>query len=120
LFCISIWGVTNCAVREWRKGNGLQPGTVSTAQKVHDRNTSPTVSASHKKQKTSKSVASLSLGALSPAVDPSMQPSSFALKHGPPSGTKTKKQKSVSLFVLEYQENKNTELHFLYGHSIPF
>eukprot|EP00256_Glycine_max_P065455 XP_025980050.1 protein EMSY-LIKE 3-like [Glycine max] len=81
-------------IREWRKGNGLQPGTVSTAQKVHDRNTSPTVSASHKKQKTSKSVASLSLGALSPAVDPSMQPSSFALKHGPPSGTKTKKQKS--------------------------
>ncbi|XP_020203575.1 protein EMSY-LIKE 3 isoform X2 [Cajanus cajan] len=81
-------------IREWRKGNGLQPGTVNTAQQVHDRNTSPTISASRKKQKTSQSVASLSLGAPSPAVHPSMQPSSSALKHGPPSGTKTKKPKS--------------------------
>ncbi|KAL2323826.1 hypothetical protein Fmac_022884 [Flemingia macrophylla] len=89
-----IRGVTTCAVREWRKGNGLQPGTVNTAQQVHDRNTSPTISASRKKQKTSQSVASLSLGAPSPAVHPSMQPSSSALKHGPPSGTKTKKPKS--------------------------
>ena len=101
-----MWGVTNCAVREWRKGNGLQSGAVNTAQQVHDHNTSPTILASRKKQKKSQSVASLSLGAPSPAVHPSMQPSSFALKHGPPSGTKTKKQKSVSLFVLEYQENK--------------
>ncbi|RDY01412.1 Protein EMSY-LIKE 3, partial [Mucuna pruriens] len=81
-------------IREWRKGGGLQPGTVNTAQQVHDHNTSPTVSASRKKQKTSQSVASLSLGAPSPAVHPSTQPSSSALKHGPPSGAKTKKPKS--------------------------
>lgn len=81
-------------IREWRKGNGLQSGAVNTAQQVHDHNTSPTILASRKKQKKSQSVASLSLGAPSPAVHPSMQPSSSALKHGPPSGTKTKKQKS--------------------------
>ncbi|CAJ1977799.1 unnamed protein product [Sphenostylis stenocarpa] len=81
-------------IREWRKGNGLQPGTVSTAEQVHDHNISPTVSASRKKLKTSQSVASLSLGAPSPTVRPSMQPSSSTLKHGPPPGTKTKKQKS--------------------------
>ncbi|KAG4920162.1 hypothetical protein JHK86_048975 [Glycine max] len=81
-------------IREWRKGNGLQSGTVHTAQQVHDHNTSSTVLESRKKKKTSQSVASLSLGAPSPAVHPSMQPSSSALKHEPPSGTKTTKQKS--------------------------
>lgn len=81
-------------IREWRKGTGLQPGTVNAAQQVHDRNTSPTVSASRKKQKTSQSVASLSMGAPSPAVHPSMQPPSSALKQGPPSGAKSKKPKS--------------------------
>lgn len=81
-------------IREWRKGTGLQPGTVNAAQQVHDRNTSPTVSASRKKQKTSQSVASLSTGAPSPAVHPSMQPPSSALKQGPPSGAKSKKPKS--------------------------
>ncbi|XP_027364260.1 protein EMSY-LIKE 3 isoform X2 [Abrus precatorius] len=82
-------------IREWRKGSGLQPAV----QQVHDRNTSrntsPTVSASRKKHKTSQSVVSLSLGAPSPAVHPSVQSSSSALKHGPPpSGAKTKKPKS--------------------------
>lgn len=100
-----MWGITNCAVREWRKGTGLQPGTVNAAQQVHDHNTSPTVSASRKKQKTSQSVASLSTGAPSPAVHPSMQPPSSAFKQGPPSGAKSKKPKSVSLLVLEYQVN---------------
>jgi len=101
-----MWGVTSCAVREWRKGNGLQSGTVYTAEQVHNHNTSPTVSASRKKQKMSKSVASLSLGAPSPTVRRPMQPSPSTIKHGPPSGTQTKKQKTVSLLVLGYQENK--------------
>jgi len=95
-----MWGVTSCAVREWRKGNELQSGTVYTAEQVHNHNASPTVSASRKKQKTSKSVASLSLGAPSPTVRRSVQPSSSTLKHGPPSGMQTKKQKTVSLCSL--------------------
>ncbi|XP_068490232.1 protein EMSY-LIKE 3 isoform X3 [Phaseolus vulgaris] len=81
-------------IREWRKGNGLQSGTVYTAEQVHNHNTSPTVSASRKKQKMSKSVASLSLGAPSPTVRRPMQPSPSTIKHGPPSGTQTKKQKT--------------------------
>ncbi|XP_061360200.1 protein EMSY-LIKE 3 isoform X1 [Gastrolobium bilobum] len=81
-------------IREWRKGNELQAGIVNTAQQVHDRIPSPTVSASCKKQKTSQSVPSLSLGAPSPAAHESMQPSSSALRHGPPSGPKIKKPKS--------------------------
>ena len=63
---------------------------------------SPTVSAPHKKNKTSQSVASLSLGARSPVVHPSMQPSSSALRQGPPLGAKTKKPKSVSISIWEY------------------
>lgn len=82
--------------REWRKTSGLQPGTLTAAQPVHDPIPSPTVSASRKKQKTSQSVASLSLGAApSPALPPSMQPSSSALRRGPPPGARSKKSKSV-------------------------
>ncbi|XP_057422964.1 protein EMSY-LIKE 3 isoform X2 [Lotus japonicus] len=81
-------------IREWRKGSGLQPGTVNTAPQVHDCTPSPSVSASRKKQKTSQSVASLSLGAPSPAVHPSLQPSSSTLKNGFSSGAKTNKPKS--------------------------
>ncbi|XP_052110036.1 protein EMSY-LIKE 3 isoform X2 [Arachis duranensis] len=77
-------------IREWRKTSGLQPGAVNTSQPVHDHIPSPTVSAPHKKQKTSQSVASLSLGAPSPIV----QPSSSTARQGPPSGGKTKKPKS--------------------------
>lgn len=62
---------------------------------VHDPVPSPTVSASRKKPKTSQSVASLSTGAPSPAMHPSMQPSSSALRPAPPSGPKGKKPKSV-------------------------
>ncbi|EEF48835.1 conserved hypothetical protein [Ricinus communis] len=80
-------------IREWRKTNGLQPGMPSTAQPAHDPSPSPTVSASHKKQKTSQSVASLSMGAPSPAL-PSMQPSSSAFRRGPPPGPRSKKPKS--------------------------
>ncbi|GMY16137.1 protein EMSY-LIKE 3 [Fagus crenata] len=85
-------------IREWRKTRGLQPGMHSAAQPVHDPIPSPTVSASRKKQKTSQSVASLSLGAPSPAMHPSVQPSSSALRQGPPPGSRTKKPKSSMQF----------------------
>ncbi|XP_028759848.1 protein EMSY-LIKE 3 isoform X3 [Neltuma alba] len=85
-------------IREWRKARGLQPGTGNSAQRTHDRIPSPTASASRKKQKTSQSLAPLSLGAPSPAGHPSMQPSSSALRHGPPPGAKTKKPKSSVQF----------------------
>ncbi|XP_023903424.1 protein EMSY-LIKE 3 isoform X1 [Quercus suber] len=81
-------------IREWRKARGLQPGMHSASQPVHDPIPSPTVSASRKKQKTSQSVASLSLGAPSPALHPSVQPSSSALRQGPSPGSRSKKPKS--------------------------
>ncbi|KAJ4724149.1 Protein EMSY-LIKE 3 [Melia azedarach] len=83
-------------IREWRKASGLQPGMPSIPLPVHDPVPSPTVSASRKKPKTSQSVASLSTGAPSPAMHPSMQPSSSALRPAPPSGPKGKKPKSLS------------------------
>ncbi|XP_021634424.1 protein EMSY-LIKE 3 isoform X4 [Manihot esculenta] len=79
-------------IREWRKTNGLQPGMPNTAQPAHDPTPSPTVSASRKKPKASQSVASLSVGAPSPAL-PSSQPSSSALRRGPPPGPRSKKSK---------------------------
>ncbi|KAG8635764.1 protein EMSY-LIKE 3 isoform X3 [Manihot esculenta] len=82
-------------IREWRKTNGLQPGMLSTAQPAHDPTPSPTVSASRKKPKASQSVASLSIGAPSPAL-PSAQPSSSALRRGPPPGPRSKKPKSYT------------------------
>ncbi|CAN7005432.1 unnamed protein product [Brassica rapa subsp. trilocularis] len=71
-------------IREWRKGN-------SVPQMVHDNAPSPAVSGSRKKQKTSQS-----MGPPSPALHPSMQPSSSALRRGggPPPGPKTKKPKT--------------------------
>ncbi|XP_022729728.1 protein EMSY-LIKE 3-like isoform X2 [Durio zibethinus] len=81
-------------IREWRTASGIQPGKLSTGQPVHEPIPSPTVSGSRKKQKTSQSVASLSMGAPSPALHPSMQPSSSALRRGPPPGTRSKKSKS--------------------------
>ncbi|KAF8040050.1 hypothetical protein BT93_B2311 [Corymbia citriodora subsp. variegata] len=81
-------------IREWRKARGPQPGMLSTSQPVHDLLPSPTVSASRKKQKTSQSVASLSMGAPSPALHPSMQQPSGSIKRGPPPGARSKKQKS--------------------------
>ncbi|MED6130879.1 Protein EMSY-LIKE 3, variant 2 [Stylosanthes scabra] len=80
-----------CEIREWRNASGHQLGAVNTSQPVHDHIPSPTVSAPHKKQKTSQSVASLSLGAPSPVV----QPSSSTARQGPPSGGKTKHPKSL-------------------------
>ncbi|KAI9194481.1 hypothetical protein LWI28_006403 [Acer negundo] len=83
-------------IREWRKASGLQPGMPSIPQPVHEPAPSPTISGSRKKPKTSQSVASLSMGAPSPALHPSMQPSSSALRSGPPPGPRGKKPKSFS------------------------
>ncbi|KAF5937182.1 hypothetical protein HYC85_024688 [Camellia sinensis] len=81
-------------IREWRESGGLQTGMLSNSQPVHDPIPSSTVSASRKKQKTSQSVASLSLGVPSPVLHTSLQPSSSALKRGPASGARGKKPKS--------------------------
>ncbi|XP_031400721.1 protein EMSY-LIKE 3 isoform X2 [Punica granatum] len=81
-------------IREWRKSNGLQPGMLSTSQPVHEPLPSPTVSASRKKQKTSQSVASLSMGAPPPALHPPVQQSSGALRRGPPPVARSKKPKT--------------------------
>lgn len=68
-------------IREWRKTNGLQPGMIN----------SPTVSASHKKLKTSQSGPSSSLGPPPPALH---QPSSSGLNRGSGSGFRGKKPQS--------------------------
>ncbi|KAJ4969770.1 hypothetical protein NE237_002869 [Protea cynaroides] len=86
-------------IREWRQAGGHQPGLLSNSQPVHDPMPSPTVSASRKKQKTSQSLPSLSLGAPSPSLHPqagagSMQPSSSAVKRGAAVGARGKKPKS--------------------------
>ncbi|KAG4198118.1 hypothetical protein ERO13_A05G066764v2 [Gossypium hirsutum] len=81
-------------IREWRTGSGLQPGMLSTSQPMLDPVPSPSVSGSRKKMKTSHSVASLSMGAPSPALHPSMQPSSSASRRGPMPGANSKKSKS--------------------------
>ncbi|KAJ6944612.1 hypothetical protein NC652_009853 [Populus alba x Populus x berolinensis] len=60
-------------IREWRKANGIQPSMPSTTQPSHHPIASPSASGSRKKQKTSQSVASLSMGAPSPVLHPSMQ-----------------------------------------------
>ncbi|GAV75863.1 ENT domain-containing protein [Cephalotus follicularis] len=85
-------------IREWRKASGLQPGMLSIPQPIHDTVPSPTVSASRKKQKPPQSVASLSMGAPSPTVRPSMQPSSSTLRRGLPPGARSKKPKSLMQF----------------------
>ncbi|KAJ0714114.1 putative ENT domain, Agenet domain, plant type, protein EMSY-LIKE, plant [Helianthus annuus] len=68
-------------IREWRKTNGAQPGTLN----------SPTVSASQKKQKTSHSGPSSSLGPPPPTLQ---QPSSSGLNRGSGSGFRGKKPQS--------------------------
>ncbi|CAN8256506.1 unnamed protein product [Cochlearia groenlandica] len=81
-------------IREWRKANSVQP---NVPQMVNDPAPSPAVSGSRKKQKTSQSMASLSRGPPSPALHPTMQPTSSALRRGggPPPGPKTKKPKTA-------------------------
>ncbi|XP_039030957.1 protein EMSY-LIKE 3-like [Hibiscus syriacus] len=85
-------------IREWRTSGGIQPGMLSTSQPIRDPVPSPTVSGSRKKQKMSQSVASLSMIAPSPALHPSMQPSSSALRQGPPPAGKGKKSKSSTQY----------------------
>ncbi|KAH7660354.1 Alpha-D-phosphohexomutase alpha/beta/alpha I/II/III protein [Dioscorea alata] len=85
-------------IRIWRQsGGGLQSGLLNNAQPVHESIPSPTVSASRKRQKTSQSIPSLSMGAPSPALHSqppvaSMQPSSSAAKKS--AAAKSKKAKS--------------------------
>ncbi|CAN6453884.1 unnamed protein product [Victoria cruziana] len=86
-------------IREWRQAGGVQHGIHGAAPPGHEPAPSPTVSASRKKQKTSHSVASVSLGAPSPAMHPrstaaTVQPSSSAAKRGPVVGAGGKKPKS--------------------------
>ncbi|KAI4340568.1 hypothetical protein MLD38_025389 [Melastoma candidum] len=95
-------------IREWRKAGGHQPGMLSTSQPVHDLVHSPSVSASRKKPKSSQSMASMSMGVPSPAVHPSMQPSSATLKRGPLPGPKIKKPKSYPSSALGGQPQGNT------------
>ncbi|CAN1263407.1 Protein EMSY-LIKE 3 [Linum perenne] len=84
-------------IREWRKTSGPQSGMPNNAQPGHDRAPSPSVSASRKKQKTSQSVASLSMGAPSPTLHPPMQASTSSLRRGPPppSASRNKKPQPV-------------------------
>ncbi|XP_031482931.1 protein EMSY-LIKE 3-like [Nymphaea colorata] len=85
-------------IREWRQAGGIQHSMHSASQPGHEPGPSPTVSASRKKQKTSHSMASLSLGAppaMHPrATAPSIQPSSSAAKRGAAVGAGGKKPKS--------------------------
>ncbi|KAF3787811.1 EMSY-LIKE 3 protein [Nymphaea thermarum] len=86
-------------IREWRQAGGVQHGIHGAGPPGHEPAPSPTVSASRKKQKTSHSVASVSLGAPSPAMHPRsaaapVQPSSSAAKRGAVVGAGGKKPKS--------------------------
>ncbi|CAN1263401.1 Protein EMSY-LIKE 3 [Linum perenne] len=90
-------------IREWRKTSGPQSGMPNNAQPGHDRAPSPSVSASRKKQKTSQSVASLSMGAPSPTLHPPMQASTSSLRRGPPppSASRNKKPQPVRWCIPE-------------------
>ncbi|XP_022960977.1 protein EMSY-LIKE 3-like isoform X4 [Cucurbita moschata] len=74
-------------IREWRTTNGLQPGKLNSDQPMADLVPSPTASASRKKQKTSQ-------GAPTSAIPTGTQPSSSAVRRGPPPGARTTKTKS--------------------------
>ncbi|XP_044490802.1 protein EMSY-LIKE 3 isoform X2 [Mangifera indica] len=87
-------------IREWRQAGGLQPGMHAISQAVHDPTPSPTVSASHKRQKINQPIPSQSFGGPSQSFHPqavtasaSHQPSSSAAKRGSISGSKGKKHK---------------------------
>ncbi|KAI3414758.1 ENT domain-containing protein [Psidium guajava] len=82
-------------IREWRKANGLQPGMPGTSQHIHDPAPSRNLSASHKKLKTTQSVASLSMIAPTPSM-PALQPSPSAFRRGSHPGGRSKKAKSNS------------------------
>ncbi|XP_047328730.1 protein EMSY-LIKE 3-like [Impatiens glandulifera] len=92
-------------IREWRKTGGVRSS--AQQQPVHDPVPSPTVSASHKKQKTSQSVvvASMPLDAPIPTFRKSMPPS-LALKQGPGSTPRGKKSKSIPEDIMWDVENR--------------
>ncbi|KAG5250063.1 protein EMSY [Salix suchowensis] len=87
-------------IRVWRRTNVIQPSMPSTTQVSHDPIASPSASGSRKKQKTSQSFASLSMVAPSTVLHPSMQPSTSALRRGPPPGSGNKKPKSSAINYL--------------------
>ncbi|KAK7243522.1 hypothetical protein RIF29_38321 [Crotalaria pallida] len=84
-------------IREWRQAGGHLPGMMSTGQAIHDSISSPSISASRKKQKITPSVPSQSFGGPSPfhpqPVAAPHQPSSSVAKRGSVPGSKGKKQK---------------------------
>ncbi|XP_048135858.1 protein EMSY-LIKE 3-like isoform X2 [Rhodamnia argentea] len=82
-------------IREWRKANGLQPGRPGTSRHIHDPAPSRNLSASHKKLKTTQSVASLSMIAPPPSI-PSLQPPRSAFRQGSHTGGRSKKTKPKS------------------------
>ncbi|KAF5193807.1 Emsy-like [Thalictrum thalictroides] len=82
-------------IREWRQSGGLRPGLHGASQPFHDSLSSPTFSASRKKQKTSHAVPSLSLRAPASALHPQTAiPSISAAKRGSLPIAKGRKPKS--------------------------
>ncbi|KAK6941907.1 ENT domain, partial [Dillenia turbinata] len=85
--------------REWRQAGGHQSTMLNASQQIHDQISSPTISASRKKQKTSQSLPSLSLGVPSPAVHHQSMAGSVhrptsAAKRGAAFGARGKKHKT--------------------------
>ncbi|CAM8978469.1 unnamed protein product [Rhodiola kirilowii] len=74
-------------IREWRMASGFQSGAHANI----DALPSPSMSALLKRQKSSLSVAPFPSGGPSPALHPSMQPSSSAMKRGSTSAGRGKK-----------------------------
>ncbi|KAK6945366.1 ENT domain [Dillenia turbinata] len=91
------------AIREWRQAGGHQATMLNASQQIHDQIPSPTISASRRKQKTSQSLPSLSLGVPSPAVHHQSMAGSVhrptsAAKRGATFGARGKKHKTGQPF----------------------
>ncbi|WOL13965.1 hypothetical protein Cni_G22745 [Canna indica] len=85
-------------IREWRQAGGMQSTLINNAQTTRDLIPSPTVSASQKRQKTSNSVASLSVCGSLPVLHSqpgaaAMHPSTSTVKQGTIAGVRGKKTK---------------------------
>lgn len=86
-------------IRDWRQAGGIHSGMLTTGRATNDPVPSPSVLASRKKQKINQSVPSQSFRGPSPfhpTMPTSNQPSFSAARQAPITGTKGKKQKSVS------------------------
>lgn len=86
-------------IREWRQAGGIHSVMLTTNQATNDPLPGPSVLASRKKQKINQSVPSQSFHGPSPfhpTMPTSNQPSFLAARQAPITGTKGKKQKSVS------------------------